>query len=1088
MSCRSTFQLLILALLFPVLSYSQNTTSSISGTVKSADGTSLQGATITATHEPTGTVYRVQTLGGGRFDISNMNTGGPYILEASFVNYITEKRTDLYLALGEILKLNFVLPNKGTTLTEVIVTTQARASEVKGGAGTNIGRDKMANLPTVGRNLSDFLRFTPQVKLTSADGGISIAGQNNRYNAFYIDGAINNDVFGLSNSGTNGGQASSPPISIDAIDQFQVIISPYDASIGNFTGGGINATTRSGSNTTTGSLYYFYRNQDLAGKTPIGLKQNATRLNNFRNKTTGFRIGGPIAKNKVFYFLNAEIQRDQRPQPFVFSQYRGSATEKELTDFTGFLKQKYNYDSGGFLDNPESIDADKITAKIDWNMNARNRLSVSYRYNSAERLNTSGSSSTSINYFNNGFTFPSTTHSVSAELKSTFNGGRSNRLLLTYTGVVDDRGAIGTPFPRVSILDGAGRIVIGTENFSGANLLKQNNIALLDFYKFNIGKNFFTIGTDNEFSRSYNVFIRDNYGSYTYNSLFDFTSDAPPARYQRSFSLVDKTSGDNTAAAAEFNTMRLGGFLNNEIRVSDNFSINAGVRVDYAKFLTTPKQDQFFNDSALPAISRFYDLQGARSGQIASPRASISPRLGFTLKVPEENVTIRGGFGLFTGRVPLVWPGGVYNQNGVSIGGIDLNPPTTQQNVTFRPDPFGQYTAQELGLGINNKGQVDLIVSDFRLPKIFRTSAAVDKKLGNGWTTTIETIISKNINEIYYQNVNILPPTIKMTGPDTRNIYATSGTVRRIPVRSNGTNPYNADVFLLSNNKNSKGFSYNFTFTVDRAWSQGFAFNANYTYGNSVVTNEGTSSQNNSQWNSMESVNGRNFLPRSTSDFNLGHRINAYVAKKVNYLGKSLGTTFSLVYNGQSGNPFSYTYRNSPINDVSVTGTNDLIFVPTEAQISDMIFNSNTIGAKTYTAAEQKSLLNDYIGKDEYLKKRRGQYAERNGARLPFTNILDIKIQQDFNLKLGAKTYQLQLTYDVFNFTNMLNRDWGRQYFLSFDQYALIQFSGYRAGTTIPTYRFSPIPDNAPPYGISISTVPSYSARHISQLGVRFNF
>ena len=327
-----------------------------------------------------------------------------------------------------------------------------------------------------------------------------------------------------------------------------------------------------------------------------------------------------------------------------------------------------------------------------------------------------------------------------------------------------------------------------------------------------------------------------------------------------------------------------------------------------------------------------------------------------------------------------------------------------------------------------------------------------------------------------------------MTGPDTRNIYATSGPVRRIPVRSNGTNPYNADVYLLSNNKNSKGFSYNFTFTVDRAWSQGFAFNANYTYGNSVVTNEGTSSQNNSQWNTMESVNGRNFLPRSTSDFNLGHRINAYIAKKVNYFGKNLGTTFSLVYNGQSGNPFSYTYRNSPINDVSVTGTNDLIFVPTEAQISDMIFNSNTIGAKTYTAAEQKALLNDYISNEAYLKKRRGQYAERNGARLPFTNIVDLKIQQDFNLKLGAKTYQLQLTYDVFNFTNMLNRDWGRQYFLSFDQYALIQFSGYRAGTTIPTYRFSPIPDNAPPYGISISTVPSYSARHISQLGVRLNF
>ncbi len=1078
----------IIGLLCSFLGFSQTTTSSMSGTVKSADGSPLLGATITATHEPTGTVYRTQSLTGGRFDINNMNPGGPYTVDISYINFANDIRKDLNLALGEVYKYNSVLGTKNSVLKEVVVTAVGRGTEGKGGAGTNIGRDKMANLPTVGRNLQDFLRFTPQAKLTSGDGGISIAGQNNRYNAFYIDGAINNDVFGLSNSGTNGGQASSPPISIDAIDQFQVIISPYDASIGNFTGGGINATTRSGSNKITGSIYSFYRNQDLAGKTPIGPKDSATRLNNFRNKTTGFRVGGPIVKNKLFYFINAEVQRDQRPQPFVFSQYRGSSSINDLNDFSNYLKQKYNYDPGGFLDNPESIDAEKITAKIDWNMNANNRLSVSYRYNNAERLNTSTSSGTSINFFNNGYTFPSTTHSLSTELKSSFKKGASNRLLLTYTGVTDDRGAIGTPFPRVSIFDGAGRIVIGTENFSGANLLKQNNAGLIDFFKFNKGKNFFTIGTDNEFSHSYNVFIRDNYGTYTYNTLGDFMSDAAPARYQRSFSLVDNSSGDQTGAAAEFNTMRLGGFINDEIRLSENLSINAGVRVDWTKFLTTPKKDQFFNDSALPQISKYYDLQGARSGQIASPQASISPRLGITLKIPEENVTIRGGLGIFTGRVPLVWPGGVYNQNGVSIGGIDLNPPTQQQNVTFRPNAFGQYTAQELGLGINNKGQVDLLVKNFRLPKIFRTSFAFDKRLGNGWSTTVEAIVSKNINEIYYQNVNILPPTLKMTGPDNRNIYATSGTVKRIPIRSNGTNPYNADIFLLSNNQGDKGFSYNFTYTIDKAWNNGFAFNANYTYGNSVVVNEGTSSQNNSQWNTMETINGRNFLPRSTSDFNMGHRVNAYIAKKFTYARKTLGTTISMVYNGQTGNPYSYTYRSSPINDVTATGTNDLIFVPTEQQLTDMIFSTNTVGVKSYTPAEQKTLLNDFITNDAYLKKRRGMYAERNGARLPFTQIVDLKIQQDVNIKVSGKTYQFQLTYDVFNFTNMLNRDWGRQYFLSFDQFALIQFGGYRSGTTIPTYKFTPIADNGTPYGISTSTIPSYAARWISQLGVRFNF
>lgn len=1085
-------------LLLPAIGVAQTTTSSISGTVKAADGSALPGATVTATHEPTGTVYRVQTLTGGRFDMSNLNPGGPYTIEVTYVNYANDKRSDVFLSLGEILRLNIVMNTKGTDLGDVTIRTTAtnRGTEGKGGAETTIGRDKMQNLPTVGRNLQDFLRFTPQAKLTSTDGGISIAGQNNRYNAFYIDGAINNDVFGLSASGTNGGQASSPPISIDAIDQFQVIISPYDASIGNFTGGGINATTRSGTNRTTGSIYYFFRNQDLSGKTPTGPKDQATKFSNFRNKTYGFRVGGAVIKNKLFYFLNGEIQRDIRPQPFDFSQYRGSSRQADLTRLSDYLKSKYAYDPGGYLDNPEVIDADKIATKIDWNINTRNKLSLSYRYNNADRLNSSTSSGTTINFYNNGYLFPSTTNSLSAEYRSTFSGGKSNRLLITYTGVKDDRGAIGNPFPRVSIFDGSGTIVFGTENFSGANLLKQKNVALLDFFRFNTGKHFFTVGTDNEFSNSYNVFIRDNYGTYQYNTLDEFLADVAPRRYQRSFSLVDKTSGDNTEAAAKFNTLRLGLFANDEIRVNENLTLNVGIRADNTQFLTTPKEDKFFNDTALPIISRYYDLLGARSGQISSPKTSLSPRFGFTLKIPEERLTVRGGLGLFTGRVPLVWPGGVYNQNGVSIGGIDLNPPTAAQNIKFRPDPFGQYTAAELGLGINNKGQVDLIAKDFRLPKIFRTSLGFDRRLGNGWTGTIEAIYSKNINEIWYQNVNILPPTLKTSGPDVRNVYATSGATPRIPLRANGSNPYNANIYLLSNNPGRKGFSYNFTFTIDKAWTKGFAFNANYTYGNSVVTNEGTSSQNNSQWQFMETINGRNNVQLSTSDYDLGHRINAYIAKKFSYGNGRFGTTVSLVYNGQNGNPFSYVYSGSLVNDNGTGDNNDVMFIPTEAQLAQMVFLNNAVNNVTYTPDQQRALLNAYINGDKYLSGRRGQYAERNVARLPFTHIIDLKLQQDFNVKVSGKSYQFQLTYDIFNLTNLINRDWGRQYFLANDAFRLVTFAGYQSGTTIPTYRFTPPgnttdfanPTFATPYSTSTSAIPNYAARWISQVGVRFNF
>ncbi len=1094
---------LIPILLLPGLSLAQVTTSSMSGIIKTATGESLVGATVTATHEPTGVVYKTQTRAGGRFELSNMNPGGPYTVEVSFVNFATDKRSDIYLSLGETYKLDVNLADKANELTGVQVTSTRTATSGRGGAETSIGRDKMANLPSVGRNISDYLRFVPQVKVTG-DGGIAIAGQNNRYNSFYIDGAVNNDVFGLSASGTNGGQAGVAPISIDAIDQFQVVISPYDASIGNFTGGAINAVTRSGTNTTQGSVYGFYRNQDLTGKTPTGAKDAATKLAKFSAKTYGFRIGGPIIKSKLFYFFNLEFQRDERPQPFALSQYGGTYNADSINKLVNHLKTAYQYDPGSYLDIPESVNSDRVVAKVDWNINTTNRLSVSHRYNKGVRDNTTPGSSTRINFFNGGYQFPTTTHSSSIELKSSLKNGKNNRLLITYTNVNDDRSPLGNPFPRVEIQDGSSArlMVFGTENFSTANLLKQENFNLLDWFKFNKGRHFFTVGTDNEYSSSYNAFIRNNFGLYRYASLNDFVRNYSPLRYDRSYSLVDTKSGDITEAAAEFKSLRLGLFVNDEIRVNERLTVNLGVRADWTKFLTDPREDKFFNDSAIPKISQYYDLEGARSGQMAKVPVSISPRLGVTYKIPSENVTIRGGIGIFTGRIPLVWPGGVYNLNGVSIGDIAVNSPNQTnpalgpillangQPMTFRNNPEGQYTATDLGLGINNKGELNLISEKFSLPKLFRASMAVDKRFGQGWTFTIEGIFSKNIREIDYTQVNILPATLRSAGPGSRQVYfATGSAPARIPLRANGTNPYNGDIYLLTNNKDRKGFSYNFTFTLDKAFRNGFAFNANYTYGNSIVLNEGTSSQNVSQWRFMETVNGRNNITLSHSDFDLAHRINAYVSKKFTYAKNNLATTISLVYNGQSGSPFSYVYGNSIVRDRATGETNDLIYVPTAGELQGMTFDNLTIGTTTYTAQQQKDALNLYIENDNYLSGRRGQFAERNGARLPFTHLLDLKIQQDFNIKMGKNRYQFQVTYDIFNFTNMLNREWGRTYFLTNDNYSLVRFNGFVSATNLtPRYSFDPNNNNRTPYGISTSTVPGLSARWVSQLGIRFNF
>jgi hypothetical protein len=346
--------------------------------------------------------------------------------------------------------------------------------------------------------------------------------------------------------------------------------------------------------------------------------------------------------------------------------------------------------------------------------------------------------------------------------------------------------------------------------------------------------------------------------------------------------------------------------------------------------------------------------------------------------------------------------------------------------------------------------------------------------------------LSKNINEIYYRRLDILKPVGQLQGPDNRYIYD----LKRIgypaaPGITAGSNPYTG-VFLLENQRyyGRSGYAYNFTVSIDKSWTDGFSFNAFYTYGSSFVTHEPTSSQNNSQWRFMETVNGRNDVQRSRSDFDLGHRVSAFVAKKFTYAKGALASTVSLVYNGQSGNPFSYVYATGPVRDQGTGESNDLIFIPTAEQVKGMTFVTNS--SYPLSAAQQAQALENYITNDNYLSKNRGKYAERNGARLPFTNIIDVKFVQDFNVKMNNKKYQFQLTYDIFNFTNMLNRNWGRTYFMSNDQFSIIKYQG-ATGSTVPSYSFSPISNNTP-WGISSSTTPSYSARWVSQLGLRFKF
>lgn len=1088
---RRLLTLLLFALAMGQMVHAQVTTSSISGVVKSSSGEPLVGATVTATHVPTGTVYRTTVRNNGLYALNNLQPGGPYRIVTTFVGYETDTKEDVTLNLGDIFKADAILTNQAGQMTGVVVT--ASRGTQKTGTETIINRERIENLPTVGRTLTDFLRTTPQMRISSggnisSEGAMSFAGQNVRFNSFYIDGAVNNDQFGLAYSGTNGGQSGIAPISIDAIDQFQVSISPYNASLGNFTGAAINAVTKSGTNTFHGSGYYIFRNESLAGKTPTGPKELATRIPDFSNKTYGATLGGPIIKNKLFFFLSGEIQRDQTPQSFDMTTYLGTKDPAVLQRLVDTIAARTNgFNVGNYLNSRSETKAERLTSKFDWNINENNKVSLSYRFTHGDRIVPLEANNVSLRFETNGYRFPTTTHSASGELKSTLGKNSSNRLLLTFTNVQDDRAPLGgRVIPSVQIFDGpTASIYFGTESNSTFNYLKQSTYNLVDQFKFNVGKHNMTFGIEAEHYTAFNSFIPNTAGNYRYDSLAAFFKNMAPNQYIVNYPLLgedERTSG----SASNFKIFKGGVFINDEIRPTQNLTLTLGLRADYYNFLTKPIYDQFAIDSALPKFAQYYDMKGAMPGKQPKIPVELSPRFGFTYQIPEENVTIRGGLGWFAGRIPMVWPSAIYNNNGISSGGYTLNSgqnAALRSKINFQTEAF---TAEEIGLSLANaKGTLVVTSEKYRMPKVFRTSLAFDKRFGQGWTATVEGMYTKNINEVKYTNINLLPPTLKMaSGPDTRSVYPSSNT---IPVRSNGMNPYQA-AYLISNYEDGvkKPYAYNFTFIINKTTRTGFNMNLSYNYGESFVLNEAQSSTPGSQWNSMETVNGRNSLVLTTSDNSMGHRIVGYASKRFTYANKKAFTTVSLIYTGESGQPFSYVYSGStpPIRDGQTN--NDLIYIPTAAELQNMTFTTLNLSGSSYTDVQQKTAFEQYIQNDKYLSSHRGQYAERNGSRVPFSNIVDLKLTQGFNLKIGKNTYAAEIGYSMFNFTNFLNRSWGRRYFVPFDNFGVLGFS-YQSPTNLtPRYTFNP--NTAKPESVYSRFNPTYTSRWMSQLEFRIRF
>lgn len=1054
-----------------------NTTSSINGVVYDSESESLPGASVLATHVSSGTRYTATTDINGNFRISNMRVGGPYKVVVTFVGFRAFEDSNVFLQLGDSKNFKIVLADEASELNEVVVKglKNNTFNSKRTGAQTVIDSDKIKSLPSLSRNIADFARLTPQAQLRG-DDVLSIGGQNNRFNAIYIDGAVSNDVFGLAANGTNGGQTGVSPISVDAIEQFQVSVAPYDVKLSGFAGGAISAITRSGTNNFEGSAYYLNRNQDLAAKTPPSLAGTnpRTKLADFSAKTYGIRAGGSIVNDKLFYFINYEKQDNETPQPFDIANYTGLSASR-----LGELRAKlatYGYDPGSFENNVRTLVSDKLIGKIDWNISDKHKLSLKHSYVKAENFSPSRSSASAISFINGSQLFNSTTNSTALELNSRFGNKFSNNLVVAYTKVVDDRGAAGDPFPTVQIFDGSSQsIYFGAEGFSTANFLSQKVLTVSDNFEINAGKSTITIGTHNEFSSSRNVFFGNNFGSYRYNSLDDFLLDKRPNRFQMNYSLIGG-EGDASLGAAEFSTKQFGFYVQNEMRLNDNFKLSYGVRVDVPVWEDGLVNPDFNNRTIGLLVAAGKDLKGALVGQGITSTAHIAPRLGFNYDVNGKKSTqFRGGLGVFTSRLPLVWPGGTYNNNGITQGAISITNAT--QTPVFNPNPsvasqIAPLPASYPRPGSGGKGgNIDLFAKDFKLPQVFKASFAVDQKLPLGFVFTSEITYNDNLSAVKYENLNIKDASSRLSGADSRPRYNGNSRV----------DPTYLGVYLASNT--DEGKAHNISFTLTKNFKSDFIdanISGTYSYGKSTVLLDATSSQNSSQWNNTETVNGANSLALSRSDFDQGRRIisNGNATFKWSKFTKS---RLGFFYEGAQGTPISYVYNDAGRLLQDTFSNSALIYVP--ASQSEINLVSTT--ANTLSPQAQWDALSALIEGNEYLRSRKGTYAERNGDRLKTSHIVDLKFAQEFIITSGKKKHTLEFSADIFNFTNLLNKDWGKRYFTSNDQVQLLKQEGFLTGTTSPTFSFDPkIGNNIN----QIDDVGLNSSRWQIQTGVRYTF
>ena len=1147
------------------------TTAAMSGTILDSKGEALLGATVVAVHTPTNTTYSAPANGEGRFNIQGMRVGGPYTVRVTFVGYQDFTREGINLTLAENFRLDARLSEATIQLAEAVVTGRQNSviNTDRTGASTTIQRQQLERLPTLNRSFADFTRLTPQAGGAAAGG--SFGGRNNLYNNVTIDGAVFNNSFGLGGNGNLGlgQQTNAQPISLDAIDQIQVSIAPYDVRQGSFTGASINAVTRSGTNKFSASIYGFYRDQKYLGQDVADVHNP---LPTFNLKNFGARVGGPLIKDKLFFFVNAERELRQDPPSPNYTAFAGATgptvsqvSQKDLDALSGFLTGKYGYNPGPYQDYQLAQNSDKFTAKLDWNISPNHRFNIKYNYlKSYKDVPPSGSGSISnrtltsfgLPFLGAYYRINNNLNSVIAELNSTFGTGRfANNLTVGYLAGRDIRQSGGgsdiSPFPLVDIGNASGLSSVkdpvtglpvygtsrvtaaqtltsfGTEPFSVFNRLDTDTYQFGDNFTAFLGKHNLTVGTYNELYKFTNGFAPQYYGAYVFNSLEDFyasarTTDAPNGYYldanrqpqpytgaagqgptrplqlgAQRYQLRYSALSDGSFPFAVTKAAQLGLYVQDEWSPLNNLKLTYGLRADLPVVYSDIPQN-----TALANLTGFRDGVRLNTGQVPNKTLLFSPRVGFNWDVHDDRKTqVRGGTGIFTGRVPFVWISNQASNNGVQFGSIDLQGAAANA-YAFNPDVNKYRTFA----GANTQYNVAVTARDFKFPQVYRSNLALDHGLPGGVVATVEGLYTKDLNAVYFQNVNLPVSTVDANVPagvtdpnagDRRPIYYTTNAAGALAVNNRiyggqggatAANPNITDAILLNNT--SRGYSYSLTAQLQKTFSKGLYAMAAYTYSDSRSVNDGGSIAQ-SSWAGRPVSGDPNADVMGYSQYLVRHRVIGSLSYRFEYL-QHLGTTVSLFYEGSPAGRYSYTYGGD-MNGDGVTG-NDLIYVPRNASeivLVDRRFASSPTGAYTYSAAQQAADLDAFISADPYLSQHRGQYAERNGAEQPWQHRVDFRLLQDVFTNLGENRHALQLSLDVFNIGNLLNKNWGIYQFPYTAQ--PLAFQGYNAQGQ-PTFQFqyatnptatTPAQTLTTTFRNDVSTVAS---RWQLQLGLRYLF